>query len=145
MSEQIISRIPGRKELYPITRTEGSEPMLRPSTADRNQIDSSVRGDNSPEGQARDRAAQLAGRSHMPSQIVTDPIADASLEVCLGDSLVLRPSPIHNTGEGFRTKGGTSSHECYSDGDLLSTSEALAAIYSFLVEQNSAPKAKGKK
>ena len=139
-----VSKIPGRREAFPIIVENGSEPLARPSTADRNQIDSSVRGDNSPEGQARDRAAQLAGRSHMPSQIVTDPVADPADEVVLGEHLVLRPSPIHNTGEGFRVKGGTQSHEVWQDGELLAPAAAIAAVYTFLVEQNTAPKGKKK-
>lgn len=137
MAEQRISQIPGRKDRHIILVENGTEPNNKPMRFDGGRmIDATVKDDMSPAGQARERAAALARVSHTPSQIVTNPVIDHSLEVCLGEHLVLRPSPIHNTPEGWRTKGGVASHEVYQDGELLSSSEAVKAIYDYLVALN---------
>ena len=132
MSEQRISQIPGRKDKHPILVENGTEPLVRPSATAMGQIDSTVKDDMSPAGQAREREAMLSRRSHMPTEIITNAVADPSLEVVLGN-LVMRPSPIFDTPEGWRTKGGVSSHEVYEDGELLSSSNAVKAIYEYLV------------
>jgi hypothetical protein len=119
-------------EQYPITRTEGSEPLR--NRLPKHQIDASVRFSEvvEPEKPTGYKPADVLSQDAAP--LAPDAV------VKIGDRVTIAPSTI--SGWEARLTRGWTAYDITFDGEVVKGDKALEALYLALREQQAAPKGK---